>query len=202
MKPDNNERFKDGKTFYAATRKAWRTWLEKNHGAEKMVWLILFNKQSDMPCISYAEAVEEALCFGWIDSVKYKREPGSAYQYFSVRKPKSNWSQLNRERVERLTAQGLIMPAGQAMIDLAKRTGTWEALVPIQAGVIPDDLAKAFARNKKALQNFEAFSASAKRIILEWLASAKRHETRAARIAEIVSKAAENKKANAYVRKG
>lgn len=202
MKPDKNEQFKDGKTFYAATRKAWRNWLEKNHSTEKMVWLILFNKQSDMPCISYAEAVEEALCFGWIDSVKYKREPGSAYQYFSVRKPKSNWSQLNRDRVERLTAQGQIMPAGQAMIDLAKRTGTWEALVPIETGVIPDDLAKAFSRNKKALANFNAFAKSARSILLYWLSSAKRPETRAARIAEIVSKAAENKKANEYVRKG
>lgn len=202
MKPDKNEQFKDGNTFYAASRKAWRTWLAKNHGTEKKVWLILFNKQSDMPGISYAEAVEEALCFGWIDSVGYKREPGSSYLYFTVRKPKSKWSKLNRERVERLTAQGLIMPAGQAMIDLAKRTGTWEALVPIENGVIPDDLGKAFARNKKALKNFEAFSASAKRIILEWLANAKRPETRAARIAEIVSKAAENKKANEYVRKG
>ena len=202
MKPDKNERFKGGITFYAPTRKAWRNWLEKNHAKEKSVWLITFNKGTDVPCVSYPESVEEALCFGWIDSVKYKREPGSGYLYFSVRKPKSNWSLSNRERVARLTEQGLIMPAGQAMIDLAKRTGTWEALIPIENGVIPDDLGKAFARNKKALKNFEAFSASARRIILEWLASAKRPETRAARIAEIVSKAAENKKANEYVRKG
>lgn len=201
MKPGKNERFKDCITFYAPSRKVWRKWLEKNHAKEKAVWLIMFNKQSDMDCISYPESVEEALCFGWIDSVKYKREPGSAYQYFTVRKPKSNWSQSNRDRVERLTAQGLIMPAGQAMIDLAKRTGTWEALIPIENGVIPDDLGSVFARNKKALKNFEAFSASAKRIILEWLSSARRPETRAARIAEIVSKAAENKKANEYVRK-
>jgi uncharacterized protein YdeI (YjbR/CyaY-like superfamily) len=202
MKPDKNEQFKDGKTFYAPTRKAWRKWLEKNHAKEKSVWLITFNKGTDVDCVSYPESVEEALCFGWIDSVKYKREPGSGYLYFSVRKPKSNWSLSNRERVARLTEQGLIMPAGQAMIDLAKRTGTWEALIPIENGVIPDDLGKAFARNKNALKNFEAFSASARRIILEWLASAKRPETRATRIAEIVSKAAENKKANEYVRKG
>lgn len=201
MKPDKNELHKNIITFYAPNRKAWRKWLEKNHQKEKAVWLIIFHKKSETVSVNYPDAVEEALCFGWIDSVPNKRDSESQYLYFSVRKPKSNWSKANRERVERLSAQGLIMPAGQAMIDLAKRTGTWEALVPMEDGVLPDDLAKAFARNKKALQNFEALTASAKRIILEWLASAKRPETRAARIAEIVSKAAENKKANEYVRK-
>lgn len=201
MKPDKNELHKNIITFYAPNRKAWRKWLEKNHQKEKAVWLIIFHKKSETLSVNYPDAVEEALCFGWIDSVSNKRDSESQYLYFSVRKPKSNWSKANRERVERLSAQGLIMPAGQAMIDLAKRTGTWEALVPMEDGVLPDDLAKAFARNKKALQNFEALTASAKRIILEWLASAKRPETRAARIAEIVSKAAENRKANEYVRK-
>lgn len=201
MKPDKNERFKDSITFYAPTRKAWRNWLDKNHDKEYAVWLIIFHKTSETPSVYYPEAVEEALCYGWIDSAPRKRDSESQYLYFSRRKPKSKWSKANRDRVELLTAQGLIMPAGQALIDLAKRTGTWEALVHVEAGVIPDDLGKAFSRNKKALKNFEAFSPSAKRILLEWLASARRPETRAARIKEIVSKAAENKKANEYVRK-
>ena len=183
-------------SFYAKNRKAWRTWLSKNHAKQTEVWLVIQNKNSSIPSVRVEEAVEEALCFGWIDPTANKRDAESRYLRFVPRKPKSNWSTINRHRVEKLAAAGLIMPAGQAMIDLAKSTGTWMALADAQQLIIPDDLQQAFAKNKKARSNFELFSNSSKRFILEWIANAKRPETRIKRIKETVASAAKNIKAN------
>ena len=177
------------------SRNLWRRWLEKNHTKEKSVWLILHNRDSKTPGMKMDEAVEEALCFGWIDSKAVKRDAESRYQYFSQRKPKSNWSSINRARVERLTAAGLMTPAGQALVDFARNNGTWEALVDVENAVIPEDLQKRFDKNKKALRNFQAFSPSARRIIIYWIHSAKRPETRKKRIEETVRLAAQNLKA-------
>ena len=141
------------------------------------------------------EAVEEALCFGWIDSKALKRDEESRYQYFSPRKPKSNWSRINRERVDRLTKEGLMAPAGQALIDFEKKNGKWEALVDVENAVIPADLQRSLEKQKVALKNFEAFSASARRAILQWIHSAKRPETRKMRIAKTVQLAEQNLKA-------
>lgn len=192
------EIYKNTKALSMRSREAWRTWLEKNHAREQALWLILFNKNSGESTVQYEEAVEEALCFGWIDSVPNKRDEKSRYQYFSKRKPKSNWSQLNRQRAERMIAAGLMRPAGQAMIDLAKKTGTWEALVEVQEAVIPDDLMKLFKSNRTAYKNFLAFAPSSKRGILEWILNAKRPETRQKRLEETVNLAAKNLKANHY----
>jgi uncharacterized protein YdeI (YjbR/CyaY-like superfamily) len=172
--------------------------LEKNHQSEKSVWLIIYNKKSATSSCKYEEAVEEALCFGWIDSIAKKRDAESSFQYFSIRKTKSNWSKSNRERVEKLTALGLITERGQKMIDLAKQTGTWEALVDVQNLVIPDDLQLLLNKNKKALNYFLAFSPSSRRGILEWILNAKKAETRLKRIEETVKLAADNIKANQY----
>ena len=124
--------------------------MEKNHQSEKSVWLVIYHKTSATKSCNYEEAVEEALCFGWIDSIAIKRDAESKYQYFSQRKPKSNWSKSNRDRVAKLTALGLIAESGQKMIDLAKQTGTWEALVDVQNSVIPSDLQQELNKNKKA----------------------------------------------------
>ena len=113
-------------TFYAKTRKQWRAWLQKNSSKKEEVYLILHNKKSKEKSVSYPEAVEEALCFGWIDSFKNKRNEETAYQRFSPRKPNSNWSPSNIERVDRLTREGLMTPAGQAAIDTAKLKGKWK----------------------------------------------------------------------------
>lgn len=112
--------------FYAQKREQWREWLEKYGQTDKSVWLILYHKKSKTPSIYYNEAVEEALCFGWIDSKANKRDDESYYLYFTQRKPTSHWSKPNRERVERMTNQGLMTPYGQKLIDLAKKTGKWE----------------------------------------------------------------------------
>ncbi|HMG89709.1 MAG TPA: YdeI/OmpD-associated family protein [Chryseolinea sp.] len=182
--------------IHAKTRAQWRRWLEKNHKSEKGVWLIIFHKSSEVKSVYYAEAVEEALCFGWIDSVKHKRDDESAYQFFGQRKPKSMWSESNRTRVEKLIKEKKMMPAGQEMIDLAKQTGTWEALTTIDKMAIPEDLQKMFNKNKTAFKHFQTFSPSSKKIILLWILNAKKDETRKKRIEETVRLAAKNIKAN------
>ena len=186
------------KTFYAKSAKEWRKWLEKNHEKEKAVWIIFYKKDSGTPSVSYVEAVEQALCFGWIDSKANKRDEESYYQYFAKRNPKGKWASTNKARVEKLISQGLMTPAGMEMIDLAKKTGTWDALNDVEAVIIPDDFMKALKKNKKALAHWEAFPISSKKIILFWISDAKRPETRQKRIEESVRLAAENIKANHY----
>jgi uncharacterized protein YdeI (YjbR/CyaY-like superfamily) len=108
------------KTFYARDRKTWRKWLEANHEKKSSVWLLIYHKSSATPSVYYEEAVEEALCFGWIDSTPNKRDHESRYQYFAKRKTNSKWSKLNKTRVKKLNKLGMIHSSGQAMIDLAK----------------------------------------------------------------------------------
>lgn len=185
-------------TFHAKTRADWRKWLEKNHLTEKSVWLIIYRKESDIPSIYYPEAVDEALCFGWIDSKPNKRDNNSYFQFFSKRNPKSNWSKVNKEKVDKLIAQGLMQSKGLEMIEIAKQNGTWTALDEVEKFTIPDDLKELFEKNKTALENWEKFSRSSKRGILEWIMNAKRPETRKKRIEETVSLAEKNSKANHY----
>ncbi|WP_198288376.1 YdeI/OmpD-associated family protein [Chamaesiphon minutus] len=138
---------KDGiKTFYAKSRAEWREWLENNHQSERSVWLIIYRKQSNVPSIYYPEAVDEALCFGWIDSTPNKRDAESYYQFFAKRNPKSNWSKVNKLKVEKLLADNLMTAAGLASIELAKQTGTWTALDEVENITIPADLQLAFKR--------------------------------------------------------
>jgi uncharacterized protein YdeI (YjbR/CyaY-like superfamily) len=181
--------------FYAKTNKEWRRWLAKNGESEKSVWLIIYHKDSKTSSINYNAAIEEALCFGWIDSKASGRDQESSYLFFTPRKPKSNWSNINRERVKKMTEKGLMMPSGQIFIDSAKKTGTWEALADAQNAVIPDDLQQLFDTHETALRNFSAFAPSAKRMILEWISGAKKPETRQRRIEQTVKLAADNIKA-------
>lgn len=198
-KAKENTDTKNGiKTFQAKTRNEWRKWLEKNHEKEKSCWLIIYHKKSDVKSVYYDEAVEEALCFGWIDSKPNKRDEESSFLFFSQRNPKSKWSKLNKERVARLTKEKKILPAGQRLIDEAKKSGTWNALDVIDNIVIPDDLQKLFDKNKKAYENFKAFPPSSKKIILLWIEEARRSETREKRIEESVALAAKNIRANHY----
>jgi uncharacterized protein YdeI (YjbR/CyaY-like superfamily) len=190
---------KDGvKTYHAPSRADWRTWLAQNHATEKSVWLIIYHKKSPTPSVYYDEAVDEALCFGWVDSKINKRDHESSFQFFAKRNPKSNWSRVNKAKVERLVADDLMTSAGLAMIDLAKKTGTWTALDDVENGVIPDDLQAKLDKFPTAKAHFDAFPRSAKRGILEWLLNAKQLETRTKRIEEIVTLAEKNERANQY----
>ncbi|MBC8034108.1 MAG: YdeI/OmpD-associated family protein [Chitinophagaceae bacterium] len=184
------------KTFYAKSAKHWRAWLAKNHQVEASVWLIIYKKESGVATVYYPEAVDEALCFGWIDSKPNKRDDTSYFQFFSKRKPKSNWSKVNKQKVERLLAEGRMAPAGLEMVELAKRTGTWNALNEVEDTVMPPDLKAAFAKDKVASANWNKFPRSSRRGILEWILNAKRPETRNKRIEETVRLAAENIRAN------
>jgi uncharacterized protein YdeI (YjbR/CyaY-like superfamily) len=188
-------------TFHAKTQKDWRDWLEKNHDKEKSVWLIIYKKESNVPSVYYPEAVDEALCFGWIDSKPNKRDEESYYQFFSKRNPKSNWSKVNKDKVARLMADDLITPAGVKLIELAKESGTWTALDDVDNLTVPDDMQKMMDENQDALANWEKFPPSTRKGILEWILNAKQAETRLKRITETVTLAKKNVRANQYVKK-
>ncbi|MCD0470555.1 YdeI family protein [Flavobacterium sp. JAS] len=121
---------KDGKiALYAQTRSEWRNWLEENSQIEKSVWLILYHKKSKVESVNLIDATEEALCFGWIDSLCKKRDGESYYLTFTPRNPKkSKWSQPNRDRAQRMIEQGLMTEHGQLLIDIAKQNGKWESI--------------------------------------------------------------------------
>jgi len=121
---------KDGKiAVYAQTRSEWRNWLQENSQIEKSVWLILYHKKSKVESVNLIDATEEALCFGWIDSLCKKRDAESYYLTFTPRNPKkSKWSQPNRDRAERMIEQGLMTEHGQLLIDIAKQNGKWESV--------------------------------------------------------------------------
>lgn len=186
--------------IHPETRGEWRGWLAENHRDSKGVWLISWKKASGRAPIPYEDAVEEALCFGWVDSLVRGLDEMRAMLLYTPRKPTSNWSRPNKERVERLIAAGLMAPAGQEVVDLAKANGTWNALDDVENLVVPPDLADAFARHPGSAQNWDAFPRSAKRGILEWILTAKRPETRAKRIEETASLAAQGERANQWRR--
>jgi uncharacterized protein YdeI (YjbR/CyaY-like superfamily) len=175
----------------------WRKWLSKNHTQKQGIWLVRY-KKPDPRHVSWSDAVDEALCFGWIDSVPRKLDEERSMLLVTPRNPKSAWSGINKEKVEKLMAAGRMAPAGLRMVEEAKASGTWDTLVAVEKLEMPADLTKAFAASKTAKQNFEAFPPSAKRGILEWISQAKKPETRAARIAETVSKAKDNIRANQW----
>lgn len=186
------------KSFHPKNRAAWRQWLEKNHASSPGVWFTYFKKESGKPRVSYEAAVEEALCFGWIDSQPRKIDAERSALKFTPRKSKSVWSKLNKTRIERLSKEGQIMPAGLSAIALAKQNGSWDSLTAsddaAENNTIPADLDKLFARNKKAKAHFTAFSLSIRKQFLWWINSAKQPETRKARLKQTVLMAAANKK--------
>lgn len=180
-------------------RAAWRSWLERHHGRAEGVWLVTFKKATGRPRIDDDEAVEEALCFGWVDSKPAKLNAERSMLWFAPRKPRSGWSRPNKERLAGMLALGLMAPAGLAKVEAARRDGSWEALDAVEALEIPADLAAALALHPDAARHFAAFPRSAKRGILEWIAQAKRPETRAKRVDETAHLAAENRRANQWL---
>jgi uncharacterized protein YdeI (YjbR/CyaY-like superfamily) len=184
--------------FFAQTRAEWRAWLEENHAVSNGVWLVFNKKTSGLPHVSYDEGVEEALCFGWVDSKGGKVDDIRSKLYYAPRKGKSGWSRPNKERVERLIEAQLMRPAGLEKIEAAKRDGTWTMLDAVENLEIPDDLEVMFRQFPNAAENFAAFPRSAKRGILEWIVQAKTVGTRAKRVEETARLAAENVRANQW----
>lgn len=181
-----------------ATRAEWRRWLPTNHARTAGVWVVTFKKHTGKPAPSYDELVEEALCFGWVDSRPGKVDADRTKLYFAPRKPGSGWARSNKERVARLTAAGHLQPSGQAVIDAAKADGSRTKLDAVEALTVPPDLATALAARPPAAAHFAAYPRSVRRGILEWIAQAKKPETRARRVAETATLAADNKRANQW----
>jgi len=185
---------KEIETVCPESRTDWRKWLEKNHQSKQSVWLVFYKKKSKKPTLTWSEAVDEALCFGWIDSVKKTIDTEKYKQYFSKRKAKSNWSKINNDKVEILIEQGLMKEEGYKSIEIAKENGSWIILDGVEELEIPEDLKEEFANYKGSMEYFNSLSKSAKKILLYWGISAKRNETREKRIIEIAENASKNQK--------
>lgn len=164
----------------------WRAWLQAHHATRQSVWLIYHKKHTHVPSLTWSQAVDEALCFGWIDSQAKPLDADRYMQFFSRRKPTSAWSKVNKDKVQRLIEVGLITPAGLARIETARQNGSWIILDEVEALVIPADLAHELQQRPNASRFFAGLSKSDKRKMLQWLVLAKRPETRQKRIVEIV----------------
>ena len=180
----------DDERFQPADRGAWRAWLEANHATARGVWAVTDRRTSGKPVVAYDDLVEEALCFGWIDSRPGKLDDERTMLRFTPRKKGSTWAQTNKVRVERLIAGGLMAPAGLQAIEVAKADGSWDALNDSDALRVPDELEAALAGDPSAARGFEALGPSARKALIFWVTSAKRPTTRARRVAEIVRYAA------------
>lgn len=180
--------------FYPKNQAAWRKWLEKNHLSKQSVWLVFYNKKSKLKSITWSDAVDEALCFGWIDSKKIKIDEETSHQFFSKRKPKSTWSKINKDKIARLIEQEKMSQAGMESIEKAKENGSWTNLDEVEELIMPADLEIAFNQKPHAITYYLSLSKSVKKIILSWLLFAKTTETRQKRIREIVDQASQNLK--------
>ena len=185
---------KEIEKYCPKSRADWRKWLEKNHQSKQSVWLVYYKASTKTPSLSWSEAVDEALCFGWIDSTKKSIDHEKYMQYFCKRKPKSNWSKINKDKVKTLIEQGLMKEAGSKSIEIAKENDSWTFLDEVEALVIPEDLKEEFANYKGSMKYFDSLSNSAKKILLYWVVSAKRKETRQKRILEIAENASQKLK--------
>lgn len=172
-----------------------REWLRGNHDASGSVWLVRYRKGAG-PTLETADVVDELLCWGWIDSQPRKVDDTRSALRISPRNPRSNWSKVNKEKVERLQAEGRMQPAGERMVALAQKNGTWTFLDDVDALTEPDDLRTALDALPDARRNWDRFPPSSRRGILEWIKTARTGPTRADRIAQTVSKAERNRKAN------
>ncbi|GAA4342030.1 YdeI/OmpD-associated family protein [Flaviaesturariibacter amylovorans] len=180
--------------FYPKTKKAWRQWLQQHHDRANAVWLVQYKKSAGIPTISWSDAVDEALCFGWIDSVKKKLDEERSIQYFTKRKPNSTWSKINKEKVARLITEGRMTPAGLAPIEAAQRNGSWELLDSVDRLEVPEDLATALDAVPGARAFFEGCSPSNRKALLQWLVLAKSAATRQKRIDSIAQLAGQGLK--------
>jgi uncharacterized protein YdeI (YjbR/CyaY-like superfamily) len=182
----------DYERFHPLTRQEWRDWLAANHATSAGIWLVSYKSTTGKPRLSYEDIIEEALCFGWVDSRAKTLDDERSMLTLTPRKPKSVWSKPNKERVERLIAQRRMTPAGLVAVETAKANGSWSALDAIDQLQMPEDLTEALTANPTALRHFDAFPASSKKQILWWIEGAKRPQTRQKRIADTIRLAEQN----------
>lgn len=179
-------------TFFASDRATWRAWLEHFGASKTEILLILLKRHVPEPSVTYDEAVEEALCFGWIDGILKRIDDRSHAIRFTPRKPRSIWSESNKARVANLIAEGRTTPAGMKLIDAAKANGMWDAAAPERIDVTPPDLEEALAADATAAERWRTWAPSHRRQYIYWVLEAKRPETRKRRIAEVVRRAADD----------
>ncbi|MCO1654278.1 YdeI/OmpD-associated family protein [Pseudonocardia humida] len=184
-----------GERVEPATLDEWRAWLAANHDRATGVWLVLRKPSVPGPGVRYVESVEQALCFGWVDSKAKGLDAERTMQYFTPRRARSGWARPNKQRIERLLATGQMAPAGLAVVEAAKADGSWTLLDDVEDLVVPDDLAAAFDARPGSREQWEAFPRSPRRLMLVWLVEARRPETRAKRVAEIADRAAVGERA-------
>ena len=180
--------------YYPKTKQHLRKWLEKNHLTKDAVWFLFYKKHTGKPTVKWSDAVDEALCFGWIDSKAETIDDNTFRQYFCKRKPNSTWSKINKQKIEGLVSKGLMAPAGLAIIDVAKQNGSWTILDEVEALIIPSDLEKAFQEHKDSKEYFLGLSKTVKKMMLYWIVSAKRPHTRQKRVDEIAACAGQKQK--------
>ena len=179
-------------TYYPQNRTDWRQWLAANHQSRQSVWLIYYTKKSGIPSLTWSEAVDEALCFGWIDSTKKTIDGISFMQLFSKRKPGSIWSKINKEKVQQLVDSGRMTKAGYESVETAKQNGSWTILDEVEELIIPIDLEIAFEKQKGSKDYFLSLNKSSRKMILSWIVLAKRQVTRQKRIDEVAESAVKN----------
>ena len=172
--------------LYFKNAQQWREWLHDNHHSSKGVHLIFYRVASDKESMRWEDAVQVAICYGWIDSIVKRLDDERRRQMFTPRKDKSVWSKLNKTYIEKLIADNLMHESGLKKIETAKQNGTWESLDAVENLEMPADLILAFQKNKMALDNYNNFSPSYRKSYLYWLNQAKREETRTIRITEII----------------
>lgn len=176
------------KQLYVKTKDEWRKWLSINHDKEVEVWLIFFKKNTGTPSLEYETAVEEALCFGWIDSIIKKIDDTKYARKFTPRKDNSKWSEINKKRVAKIIKKGLMTEFGFSKIDAAKKTGYWNKVEKLNISFdLPEEFTQALKQNKKAKTFFEKLAPTYQKHFIGWIVVAKRQETKERRIKESIS---------------
>lgn len=176
----------------------WRAWLEANHATSPGCWLVAWKPATGRPTVDYEAGIQEALCFGWVDSQARSLDDERGALLYTPRKRGSAWASTNKRRVELLEADGRMTDAGRAVIEAAKADGSWTILDDVEAGVLPEDLATALAGDGQAQATWDGYPPSVRRGMHFWVISAKRPDTRVRRIAEIVAAAADGRRAGQW----
>jgi uncharacterized protein YdeI (YjbR/CyaY-like superfamily) len=185
---------KDIETFYPTSQQTWRVWLQENHRSKQAVWLVCYKKKANTPTVMWSDAVDEAICFGWIDSKRITIDDDKFMQFFTKRKPNGTWSKVNKEKIKQLTDKGLMTEAGFECIEKAKQNGSWTILDNVEALIIPKDLEEEFSSKTGSKDFFLSLSKSVRKSILQWIVLAKQPETRQKRISEMAEMASQHLK--------
>lgn len=181
--------------YHPVDRPAWRSWLDANHASERGVWVATWKRATGRESVPYVEVVLEAICFGWIDSTVNTFDDERGLQLVTPRRPKSTWTRLNRQRVADLEAQGLMAEAGRRSVEVAKGNGWWTILDSVEDLIEPPELAAALDASPAARAAWDTFPASPRKQMLQWVVTAAKPETAAARIAKIVAEAEQGRRA-------